>query len=337
MNIDNLTDEQIRILEAQNKMLGKFKPMAGHPDRVNYDNMTDDQIRTLEAQAKRYEPGPSGIHPDRVNIDSMTDDQIRTLEAQAKMYNPGPSGIHPDRIGIENMDSDSLRVLEAQVRERKEADIPFNQYLDGLISNPVVEDEQQFEDAVFRSMQSNSVMEKFINNLINKISQKVFDFKSIDSNDKDSVEKAKAEIEQLVALYEKFLMSLKTNGWSFNEYSLSVESMMLPEQVQMNLWRLQKNYGIEFRMPIPVKLDDDYGNAFERDCKMVPGFTHLYDELKGRKPNWIQVMYYREGELTPRQKFEQRRAEKLKKFEEARQAEVKASLEKAMVSQGMVR
>ena len=132
-------------------------------------------------------------------------------------------------------------------------------------------------------------------------------------------------------------MALKTNGWSFNEYSLSVESMMLPEQVQMNLWRIQKNYDIEFKMPIPVNLEDDYGKAYERDCKMVPGLTHLYDELKGRKPNWIQVMNYHEGELTPRQKYEERRKEKLRKFEEARQAELKASLEKTMVGQGVVR
>ena len=336
MSIEDLSDDQIRTLEAQNRQLGKFRPMAIHPDRVNYDNMTDEQLRTLEAQNIRYEPGPSGVHPDRVNYDSMTDDQLRTLESQNKRYEPGPSGIHPDRTNIENMDSDSLRVLEAQVRERKEKDIPFNQYLDGLISNPIVDDEQKFEDAVFRSMQSNSVMEKFINNLINEIAQKAFEFKSIDSNDKDSIEKAKVNIEQLVQLYEKFLMSLKTNGWSFNEYGLNVESMMLPEQVQMNLWRIQKNYDIEFKMPIPVDLDEDYGKAFERDCKMVPGLTHLYDELKGRKPNWHQVMKYREGELTPSQRYKQRREERLRKFEEARKAEMQTSLEKTMVGQGMV-
>ena len=57
MNIDSLTEEQIRTLEAQNK-LGKFRPMGVHPDRVNYDSMSEDQIRTLEAQNKMYEPGP---------------------------------------------------------------------------------------------------------------------------------------------------------------------------------------------------------------------------------------------------------------------------------------
>jgi hypothetical protein len=235
------------------------------------------------------------------------------------------------------MDFDQMKTLEAQVKERREADIPFNQYLDSLISNPVITDEQRFEDAVFRSMQSNGVMEKFVNNLINEISQKVFDFKMIDYNNKSSVEKAKVEIEQLVNLYVKYLMSLKTNGWNFDGYSLSAESMMLPDQVQMNLWRIQKNYGIQFNMPIPVNLEDDYGKSFERECKMVPGFTYLYDELKGKKPNWIQVMNYRDGELTPSQKYKQRREEKLRRLEEIKNVELSSSLEKSMVDQGMVR
>ena len=304
MNIDNLTEEQIRTLEAQNK-LGKFRPMGVHPDRVNYDSMSEDQIRTLEAQNKMYEPGPSGIHPDRVTIDSMDDDQIKTVEAQ--------------------------------VFARKQADIPFNQYLDGLVDRPIIEDEQQFLDAVMRSMQSNSVMEKFINKLTEKIGQKVFEFKTIDKNDKAKVEAAKSEIEQLVGLYQKFLYTLKANGWNFQTIGLGVEGMKLDDSVSMGLWRIQKNYDIEFTLPIPADLGEDYGKAFEREAKMVPGLTMMYDDLRGREVNWHQVMNYHPGELTPSQRYKQRREERMRKFEQARQTEMQTSLEKAMAAQGMVR
>ena len=304
MNIDNLTEEQIRTLEAQNK-LGKFRPMGVHPDRVNYDSMSEDQIRTLEAQNKMYEPGPSGIHPDRVTIDSMDDDQIKTVEAQ--------------------------------VFARKQADIPFNQYLDGLVDSPIIEDEQQFLDAVMRSMQSNSVMEKFINKLTEKIGQKVFEFKTIDKNDKAKVEAAKSEIEQLVGLYQKFLYTLKANGWNFQTIGLGVEGMKLDDSVSMGLWRIQKNYDIEFTLPIPADLGEDYGKAFEREAKMVPGLTMMYDDLRGREVNWHQVMNYHPGELTPSQRYKQRREERMRKFEQARQTEMQTSLEKAMAAQGMVR
>ena len=336
MNIDNLTEEQIRTLEAQNK-LGKFRPMGVHPDRVNYDSMSEDQIRTLEAQNKMYEPGPSGIHPDRVTIDSMSDEQIRTLEAQRNRYEPGPSGIHPDRVTIDSMDDDQIKTVEAQVFARKQADIPFNQYLDGLVDRPIIEDEQQFLDAVMRSMQSNSVMEKFINKLTEKIGQKVFEFKTIDKNDKTKVEAAKSEIEQLVGLYQKFLYTLKANGWNFQTIGLGVEGMKLDDSVSMGLWRIQKNYDIEFTLPIPADLGEDYGKAFEREAKMVPGLTMMYDDLRGREINWHQVMNYHPGELTPSQRYKQRREERMRKFEQARQTEMQTSLEKAMAAQGMVR
>lgn len=368
MSIDDLTDDQIRTLEAQSK-LNKFRPLGVHPDRVSIENMDMDQIRTLEAQAKRYEPGPSGIHPDRLNIENMSESQIRALEAQRRMYEPGPSGIHPDRVSIENMDEDQIRaleaqrnryepgpsgihpdrvsvenmdesqikVIEAQVFERKQADIPFNQYLDGLVEMPVIEDEQQFLDAVMRSMQSNSVMEKFINKLTEKIGQKVVEFKSIDKNDKSKVEAAKAEIEQLVGLYQKFLYTLKANGWNFQTIGLGVEGMKLDDSVSMGLWRIQKNYGIEFTLPIPADLGEDYGKAFERDAKMVPGLTMMYDDLRDREVNWHQVMNYHPGELTPSQRYKQRREERMRMFEQARQTEMQTSLEKAMASQGMVR
>ena len=336
MNIDSLTEEQIRTLEAQNK-LGKFRPMGVHPDRVYYDSMSEDQIRTLEAQNKMYEPGPSGIHPDRVTIDSMSDEQIRTLEAQRNRYEPGPSGIHPDRVTIDSMDDDQIKTVEAQVFARKQADIPFNQYLDGLVDRPIIEDEQQFLDAVMRSMQSNSVMEKFINKLTEKIGQKVFEFKTIDKNDKAKVEAAKSEIEQLVGLYQKFLYTLKANGWNFQTIGLGVEGMKLDDSVSMGLWRIQKNYDIEFTLPIPADLGEDYGKAFEREAKMVPGLTMMYDDLRGREINWHQVMNYHPGELTPSQRYKQRREERMRKFEQARQTEMQTSLEKAMAAQGMVR
>ena len=49
-----------------------------------------------------------------------------------------------------------------------------------------------------------------------------------------------------------------------------------------------------------------YGDKFEREGKMIPGITFMYDDLSGKQVNWHQVMIYRENELSPSQRYKQR-------------------------------
>ena len=274
---------------------------------MNIDNLTEEQIRNLEIQKKFRPYGSSGIHPDRVGIENMDEDQIRSLEAQRNRNDFGPSGIHPDRVGIENMDEDQIRSLEAQVSEKRRADIPYMKYFEELVNNPIILDEKQFEDAVIYSMQSNGVIQKFMNDLLDKISDKTYSFKSIDVNNKEEVNRRKLEIEQLIYLYERYLYKLKDLGWNYGTIGFDVASMKISEPVQNTLWKLQKEYGISFELSIPANLGEDYGVAFERTGKLIPGLTLMYDELNNKEVNWHQVINYREGELTPYQRFSQRR------------------------------
>jgi hypothetical protein len=156
-------------------------------------------------------------------------------------------------------------------------------------------------------MQSNTVIQDFLGNLTDKIGEKVYSFRTIDSDNKKEVEERKNEIEQLVYVYERFLYKLKEERWNFKTIGFDVASMKLPEGVYDRLWKLQKEYGISFSLQIPADLGEDYGAAFERTGKMIPGLNLMYDELNNKEVNWHQVINYREGELTPYQRFSQRR------------------------------
>ena len=311
MNIDNLSYEEIEALEKQKAMM-KFAPSGVHPDRINIENMSEEQLRTLEAQRNRYDVMPTGVHPDRINIENMSDDQIRSLEAQRNRYDVMPSGVHPDRINIENMSEEQLRALEAQVAQRKQTDIPFKEYFENLLETQVIINEKEFEEATIRSMQSNGLIKTFINGLIDKITEKVYEFKTIDKNNKEKFESTKQEVENLINIYEKYLYTLKNNGWEFTSIGFDVESLKIPEDVQSMLWKIQKNNDTTFSMLIPANLGEDYGQAFERNGKMIPGLTIMYEDLKGKSVNWHQVLIYRENELTPYEKYKLRMLEKYK-------------------------
>ena len=273
MNIDNLTEEQIKFLERQ-KLMKKFTPTGLHPDRVTYDSMDESQIESLETQRKRYEPLPTGLHPDRVTYDSMDESQIKSLEAQ--------------------------------VFERKQTDIPYKEYFNNLIENQIIENEEVFKEAVVRSMQSNQLMQTFTNDIIEKIGQKTIDFKSKDKSDKELEEKRKKENESLVYIYERYMYALKENGWSFSSYGLDVTSMSIPEDIKENIWKLQKEFDITFNIAIPADMGEAYGKAFERPGRMIPGLPLMSEELRGKEINWHQVMIYYENELTPSQRFRSR-------------------------------
>ena len=293
---------------------------------MNYNDLNDNQIRILEAQTREPKFGPSGIHPDRVTIENMSDEQIRNLEAQTREPKFGPSGIHPDRVTIENMSDEQAKMFEAMVLEKRTKDVPYKQYFNNLVENPIVTDEKQFEDATIRSMQSNEIIRIFMSNLIDKISVKTNEFMNVDKNDKNKIASLKLEIEQLMSLYQKYLYKLKQHGWNFNIPGFDLSSMKVPDSILNLLFRLQREYAITFLLPIPVDLGDYYGHEFERQGKMIPGVNLMYDELNGKEINWHQVLIYKENELTPYQMYLQNQEKKRRQFEEARTKEIQDTL-----------
>ena len=228
------------------------------------------------------------------------------------------------------MSDDQIRTLEAQVMKRKQTDAPFKNYFKNLAKYPNITDQKEFEEATIRSMQSNGLIKNFMFDIKSEIATKTADLKSTSKDNQEQVSKIKAEIEQLIVVYQKYLYELKKNQWNFKTIGNDIESMKIPQDVSDNLWRIQKEYGITFELPIPTDLGEDYGKAFERQGKLIPGLTLMYDDLSGKEVNWHQVMIYRENEKTPYERFKERREAKLKEFEAARQAEIQSTISNTM-------
>ena len=286
---------------------------------MNIDNLNFDQIRGMEAEirARKEEVRPTFQHYG--SSENMSDNEIRGMEAEIRARKEEVRPTFQHYGSSENMSDNDMRTMEAQVAEKRQQDIPFRQYLKDLVNNPKIFNEGAFESATIRSMQSNGIIREFVDNLIEKISEKTYQFKEIDKNDKEGIQTLKTEIESLVIIYEKYLYKLKENDWNF--YNLS--SMKLPDEYLEDLWQVQKSFDITFNMKIPSGIEEYYGANFERDGRMIPGIRLMYDELMGREVNWYQTITYKEGELTPKQRFYQRQIEK---FEKARQEEIAKTL-----------
>ena len=176
-------------------------------------------------------------------------------------------------------------------------------------------------------MQSNRLMNNFTTKLVEEISKETYAFKRIDKTDIESIRNQKQKVENLVSVYEKYLYTLKKNGWTFYGTGNDIGLEMITSDMLDDLWQVQKNFDLTFNMPIPKNLGENYGQAFEREGKMVPGITLMYDDLKNKQANWHQVLIYKENELTPSERHKKSKEEALKQFELARQQEIQKALE----------
>ena len=253
-----------------------------------------------------------------MNIENLSDNEIRSMEAEVNARRNEVNSAFQHYGSVENMYNTSH--LEYQREQQIKQDITYQKYLNNLIENPNVEDFQQFENAVVRSMESNEVMRKFASNMVEEISKATYEFRGIEKTDIMNIEKQKQRLENLVSVYEKYLYILKDKGWDFinNTVGGIIDNDMLED-----IWQVQKKFDITFNMPIPKNLGKDYGQAFEREGKMVPAITLMYDDLKGKEVNWYQVINYKENELTPHQRYIQRKEDEVRQFDLARQEEIK--------------
>lgn len=229
-------------------------------------------------------------------------------------------------MNIDNLSDSQIKLLEAEVAEKRKQDIPYREYLNNLIANPTISDNQQFEDAIIRSMQSNGIMKDFISSLVKKISEATYGFKNIEKTDTVNINNQKQKLENLVNVYVRYLYGLKNQGWTFYGPGNDIGLEMISSDMLDKLWQVQKQFDLTFNMLIPKNLGEYYGRAFEREGKMVPAITLMYDDLKNKEVNWHHVLIYKENELTPKQRYMQRKEEAVKQFDLARQEEIKNTL-----------
>ena len=322
-SVENLSDEETRRLEAEIRARGaEVTPTYQHYGSV--ENLSDTETRRLEAEikAKNAEVKPTYQHYG--SVENLSDDETRRLEAEIRARNSEIRPSYQHYGSVENLGEAETRVLEAQVAEKRQQDVPHREFLNGLIANPSTFDSQKFGDAVIRSMQSNGIMKDFISRLIEEISKATYGFRSIEKTDLESVKNQQQRIETLINLYVRYLYALKNQGWSFNGNAIGLET--IDSELLDNLWQIQKQFDLTLTMPIPKNLGEYYGQAFERKGKMVPAITLMYDDLKDKEVNWHQVLIYKENELTPKQRYMQRKQEAVNQFDSARQEEIKNTL-----------
>ena len=293
---------------------------------MNIDNLNEDEIRSLEAEirARKSEVKPTFQHYG--SVESLSDSEIRSLEAEIRARKSEVKPTFQHYGSVESLSDSEIKIIEAQVAEKRKQDIPYKEYFNNLIDNPTISDNQQFENAVIRSMESNSIMKNFTSNLVEKISEATYAFRKIEKADTISINSQKQKLENLVNLYVRYLYELKNHNWAFYGSGNDIGLEMISSDMLEDLWQVQKQFDLTFNMLIPKNLGEYYGQAFEREGKMIPAITLMYDDLKNKEVNWHQVLIYKENELTPRQRYMQRKEETVKQFDLARQEEIKSTL-----------
>ena len=324
-SVENLSDNEIRSMEAEvNARRSEGKPTFQHYG--SEENLSDSEIRSMEAEvnARRSEVKPTFQHYG--SVENLSDNEIRSMEAEVNARRSETKPTFQHYGSVESLNDNDVRTMEAQVSEKRKQDIPYKEYLNNLISNPTISDNKQFEDAVIQSMKSNNIMKNFTSNIVEEISRLTYEFKNIEKTDNVKIGEQKQKIEKLINIYTRYLYEIKKQDYSFyvNGNYASIE--MITSDMLEDLWRVQKNFGITFDMPIPKNLGEYYGKEFERKGKLTPGITLMYDDLKNKEVNWHQVLIYKENELTPHQRYIQSKEEKRRVFEEARQMEIESIL-----------
>lgn len=293
---------------------------------MSTENLSSEEIRNWDSFIKAREIQNKSVFPHYGSIENLTAEEVRDLEAQVRTKGTEIRPVFQHYGSVENLSEDELRILQAQVEERRREDIPYREYLNGLVANPNISDNQQFENAVIRSMQSNDLMKEFTSGLVREVFKTIQEFKHIEKTDMVNIQNKKQKIEKLINVYVKYLYELRNRGWTFYGSGHDISIEMINRDILDNLWQIQKQFDITFDMPIPKDLGEYYGQAFERKGKMVPAISLMYDDLRNKEVNWHQVLIYKENELTPRQRYMQRKEEAVKQFDLARQEELEKAL-----------
>ena len=283
-------------------------------DDLNYNelNSMGNEIRARREDIKPITP----LYGSDENL-SKSDTELR--EAMIKYQNGQIKPITQLYGSAENLSKSDTEIREAQVAEKRMQEKPFNEYLNDLVLNPTITDDTVFENVIIKGMQSKQILKQFMENLTTKINTEIFKIRNIDNSDKLSIENSKNNIEKLVAVYQKALYTLKKYNYNFNTYDTGLDTMKLSDETISQLWQLERNKGISFKIPIPANLGEYYGKEYTRDGKMVAGLRLMHDNLLGKEVNWHQILNYKEGELTPAQLYKKRQQEK---FEQARKQEL---------------
>ena len=325
MGIENLNYNQIKSMEAEIKA----RREAVQPTFQHYgsaENLSNNEIRAMETEIKARREAVQPTFQHYGSAENLSNSEIRAMEAEIKARREAVQPTFQHYGSAENLSNNDISIIEAQVANKRKQDIPYTEYLTSLITNPIISNNKQFEDAVIQSMRSNGIMKKFTSTLVEEVSRLTYEFKNINKTNITKIENQKLKIENLINVYIRYLYEIKKQDFTFYTQGNYMSVETITSDMLEDLWQVQKNFGITINMPIPKDLGEYYGKAFERKGKINPGISLMYDDLKNKNVNWHQALIYRENELTPQERFKQRQEEKRIAFENARVEEIQKHL-----------
>ena len=114
-----------------------------------------------------------------MSIENLNENEIRSMEAEVNARRTEVKPTYQHYGSVEKLNDSEIRSMEAQTAEKRQQDVPYKEYLNNLIANPNIINNQQFEDAVQRSMQSNGIMKNFTSSLVEEISKATYEFNNL--------------------------------------------------------------------------------------------------------------------------------------------------------------
>ena len=228
---------------------------------------------------------------------------------------------------MDHWDESTTRIIEAQVKEMKEKNNEHKPYLKELMETGKIEDEEAFKALVDRSLQSSFLIEDFGTQFISKLNEIVSSMEKSGEN-KEVLNKEIQRFSDLFTIYEKYLYGLKKGGFEFKNTAFGqgydFHNLKIDKELKDRIWKVGKNNDITINVPIPADIDE-YGKAYERQGAFTEVINNMYDDLCGKKVNWLNGMKYNKGELTPLEKFQERqkqRQQKIENFDKKREEEL---------------
>ena len=358
-NIDNMSDEQIKLKEAQirgnvTQSVGReLTPEEKHnrelqqaaeahkqldieqqerygiprdvptPKYQTIDNMSDEQIRLREAQIRGNVTQSVGreLTPEekRENEFQETLNTHRQLDAEQQARYSIPRDIPmPKYQTIDNMSDDSLRIMEAMVQEKKENDKPMNETIDDIIQNGLPKNEEDLKSLIGKYSERKDFVKTLLEKSRMKLEFSIKDWQNFESKEvNDQINKAVYEYLAIIST----LNDLKCNLQSpkFAQYDPYYVDLKLPNL--SDIMHKRRVSGCNIDISIPNQYDITNNNA---KLDAVRSIYFVEKEIEGQIIDWGRYATSVENKEAV-SNFESARQEQMQEDEKMRIAQIQAA------------
>ena len=358
-NIDNMSDEQIRLREAQ--IRGDVTQSVGREETVEEKHNREMQ-QTAEAhrQLDREQQARYGIPrdiptPKYQTIDNMSDEQIRLREAQIRGSVTQSVGreLTPEerrekefqetlnahrqldaeqqaRYGIprdipmpkyqtiDNMSDDSLRIIQAMVQEKKENDKPMNETIDNIIQNGLPKNEEDLKALIGKYSERRDFVKTLLEKSKMKLETSIKDWQNFESKEvNDQINKAVYEYLAIISTLNDLKCNLQSPKFAqYDPYYVDLKLSKLSD-----IMHKRRVSGCNIDIPIPSQYDITNNNS---KLDAVRSIYFVEKEIEGQIIDWGRYATPVENKEAV-SNFESARQEQMQEDEKMRIAQIQAA------------